>query len=200
MISNYKDNKQKLKEIIKEKGIVFQHVTLSSKIESNYYYDLKKVSFDPKGSSLIGELLMEEIAKFKAGSVGGLEMAAIPLATAAMIKSTEYGRYKKGLTTFFVRKEPKTHGLEKKIEGIITAPIVIVDDVVTTGKSILTAIDALIKEEYSVKGVVCVLEREEVGTTNVLKERGIPYVSLFKHSDFKEYIEDELKKKNSQIN
>jgi orotate phosphoribosyltransferase len=61
---------------------------------------------------------------------------------------------------------------------------VIVDDVMTTGRSILKAVEAVIEHGYHVAGVVCILDREEKGITNVLKQNGVKYTSLFKHSDF----------------
>ena len=107
------------------------------------------------------------------------------------------GKYRKGLNGFFIRKNPKKHGLENKIEGILEPPIVIVDDVVTSGQSVKDAIDAVNAAGYSVKGVVCVIDREEEGTVNVLKQNNISYSSLFKHSDFKSFIEDRLKEQQN---
>lgn len=72
---------------------------------------------------------------------------------------------------------------------------VIVDDVMTIGRSILKAgIEAVIEHGYHVAGVVCILDREETGITNVLKQNGVKYTSLFKHSDFK-FIDQKLKKR-----
>jgi orotate phosphoribosyltransferase len=76
--------------------------------------------------------------------------------------------------------------------------VVIVDDVLTSGKSVMSAIEAVNKEGYSVKGVVFVVDREEgIGERkpNLLKQNNIKYSSLFKHSDFKTFIEEELRKK-----
>ena len=185
----------KLLEFIKKYGIVFEHVKLSSNVETDYYYDIKRVALHPKGIDLLAELLLEKMAKYAPKSVGGLEMGAIPLATAVMLKSTWVGKYKIGLNSFFIRKNPKTHGLEKKIEGKLIPPAVIVDDVITSGQSVMDAINAVNDQGYNVKAVVCVIDREEVGTPNVLKQRKIRYSSLFKHSDFKSFIEESVKKK-----
>ena len=185
-------------EIIKEIGIVFRHVKLFSKIESDYYYDIKNVGFQPEGLHLLGELLLGEITKYGAKSVGGLEMGAVSLATAVVIKSTWDGKYDRGLNGFFIRKEPKQYGLEKRIEGNVKSPVVIVDDVLTSGKSVMSAIEAVNKEGYSVKGVVFVIDRQE-GESNLLKQNNIKYSSLFKHSDFKSFIEMEIKKKKKKI-
>ena len=120
-------------------------------------------------------------------------MGAVPLATAIAMKSTMSGRYDVGIKSFIVRKNPKKHGLEKKIEGEIEPPIV-VDDVVTSGNSVMDAVTAVIEEGFNVAHAVCVIDKEEEGITNVLKERRIKYSSLFTHSDFKSFIEERLKK------
>lgn len=179
-------------EYIKENGIVFGPVRLFSNVESNYYYDLRRVSLDPDGISLIVGPLLEEVKKFDAKSVGGLANAAIPLSTALIMRDSNFGEYKNALHSFFVREERKDHGLMKKIEGKIIDPVVIVDDVMTSGRSIKKAVDAVMEHGYRVAGVVCILDREEKGITNVLTQNGIKYTSLFKHSDFKPFIDQKL--------
>jgi orotate phosphoribosyltransferase len=153
------------------------------------------VAFHPKGIHLLGNLLLTEISKYHPRSVGGLEIGAAPLITSVIIKSTMDWKDRNGLNGFLIRKNPKKHGLEKKIEGILDSPVVIVDDVVTSGQSIEDAIDAVNAEGFSVKGVVCVIDREEEGTVNVLKQNNIRYSALFQHSEFKPFIEERLRLK-----
>jgi len=187
-------NKMRLElfEYIKDNGIVFGPVRLYSNVESNYYYDLRRVSLNPYGLNLIVGPLLEEVKKFDAKSVGGLANAAIPLSTALIMKDSNFGEYKNALHSFFVREERKDHGLMKKIEGMIIDPVVIIDDVLTSGRSIKKAVDAVMEHGYHVAGVVCVLDREETGVTNELKKFGVKYTSLFKHSDFKPFIDQKL--------
>src|SRR5918999_150271 len=100
-------------ELIKQKGIVIEDVTLSSGEKSEYYYDLKKVVGDPKGINLLTDLLLEEIIIPKFGdarSIGGLEAGAIAIAAAVILKHPS--RYKNGMRMFYVRKNLKPHGLE----------------------------------------------------------------------------------------
>jgi orotate phosphoribosyltransferase len=184
-----------LKDFIKRHGIVFGPVQLFSGIKSEYYYDIKNVEFHPKGIHLLGELLLREVAKYGAKSVGGMEMGAVPLATAIELTSTMNSRYSKGLNAFCIRKGAKQYGLEKKIEGNMVSPVVIVDDVLTSGTSTMDAIDAVTKEGISPKAVVFVVDRQEEGTPNLLKQNNIKYSSLFKHSDFRSFIEEKLKEK-----
>jgi orotate phosphoribosyltransferase len=82
---------------------------------------------------------------------------------------------------------------------MIVDPVVIVDDVLTSGKSIQTAIDAVMEQGFRVAGVVCILDREETGVTNVLKQNGTKYTSPFKHSDFKPFIDQRLNQMGGAI-
>ncbi len=176
----------RLKTLIEERCIKFGPYTLSSGEKSTYYYDLKSILLDGKALILLGDLLLEELSKFSPSpkSVGGLEAGAISIVSAVTIRS--YNKYTGGVKGFFVRKEPKTHGSQKKIEGNLETPVVILDDVMTKGGSIKQAIDAVNVEGFNVAGVVCVIDRED--PANLLKQNNIKYSALFTHSDFKEFI------------
>jgi len=193
-----KRGRLELFEYIKNNGIAFEHVRLFSGVETDYYYDIRRVSLHPYGLSLIVDQLLEEVKKFHAKSVGGMASAAIPLSTAIMLKDSNFGMYKNSLTSFFVREMRKDHGLMKQIEGMIIDPVVVVDDVLTSGKSIQKAMDAVEEHGYNVAGVVCILDREEKGIENVLKQNGVKYTPLFKHSDFKPFIDQRLNERAYQ--
>lgn len=192
---SYDEKRRKLMEIIQKNAIVFQDVQLFSKIKSQYYYDIKRISLQKEGAHLLAELLLSEIYKYGPKSVGGMEMGAVALVTAVVFKSTMDGKYEKGLNGFFIRKEAKGYGLQKRIEGNMIPPVVIVDDVITSGKSVMDSIQAVNAEGVTPKGVVCVIDREEAATPNVLKQNNIKYSSLFKHSEFKPFIEQKLEEK-----
>lgn len=192
---SYDKKSRKLMEIIQKNAIVFQDVQLFSKIKSQYYYDIKRISLQKEGTHLLAELLLSEIYKYGPKSVGGMEMGAVALVTAVVFKSTMDGKYEKGLNGFFIRKEAKGYGLQKRIEGNMIPPVVIVDDVITSGKSVMDSIEAVNAEGVTPKGVVCVIDREEAGTPNVLKQNNIKYSSLFKHSEFRPFIEQKLEEK-----
>ena len=89
------------------------------------------------------------------------------------------------LNGFFVRKELKKHGLEKKVEGIKKPPLVIVDDVVTTGQSVMDAVNALMEEGHSPIGIISVIDREDERKLEVLKNGTLKFDSLFSTRNLK---------------
>ena len=187
------EKRMRLKEIIKERGIVIKDVTLSSNRKSHFYYDIKLIVSDPEGAALIGELMLTEILNIepKTRSVGGLELGAIAIATTIVYSSNQL-ESKNRISSFFVRKSAKTYGLEKMIEGIVKEPVIIVDDVITTGKSILDAMYALRNQEIYNINIMSVIDRE--AKENLLYENNIKFHSLFKHSEFADYIDSRLAK------
>lgn len=181
------DKHQRLKEIIKERGIIIKDVTLASNRKSKFYYDIKTIVNEPEGAALIGELMLARISRIdpKIMSVGGLESGAIAIST-AIVCSCYHLRLPNTISGFFVRKNVKTYGLEKTIEGIVRDPVAVVDDVITTGKSALDAVTALQKHGVSNIHIFCVIDRE--AEENLLENNNLQYHSLFRHSDFSDYI------------
>lgn len=181
----------RLKDIIRERGIVIKDVTLSSNRKSKFYYDIKSIVSEAEGAALIGELMLAHILKIepKTMSVGGLESGAIAIAT-AIVCSSYLLRSTSRISGFFVRKNVKTYGLEKMIEGIVKDPVAVVDDVITTGKSVLDAVAALRNQGFSNINIVSVIDRET--KENLLNQNDLQFHSLFKHSEFAEYIESRL--------
>lgn len=187
------EKKLRLKQLIQERCIkvLDRSVTLSSGETTYYYYDIKGL-FDGEGLNLLGDLMLTEVSKFNPKSIGGLEVGAIPLI--AVIVALDYANYanyanRTGASGFYVRKTIKEHGLQKKIEGNLQDPVVIVEDVMTTGNSIRMAINAVKDEGASVSGVVCVIDRQD--PRNVIKDQ-IECSSLFTHSEFEKFIERKL--------
>ena len=181
------DKHERLKEIIKERGIVIKDVILSSNRKSKFYYDIKSIVNEPEGAALIGELMLAQILRInpKIMSVGGLESGAIAIST-AIVCSCYHLTVQNRISGFFVRKNVKTYGLEKMIEGIVIDPVAFVDDVITTGKSVLDAVSALRNHGVSNIHIFCVIDRE--AQENLLEQSNLQYHSLFRHSDFSDYI------------
>jgi orotate phosphoribosyltransferase len=138
----------------------------------------------PEGGALIGEIVVEFMQGHALKCVGGLELGAVPLVAAISVASY-YKSYP--VDAFFVRKRAKEHGARERIDGHVRAgeDVLFVDDVATSGKSILTAIEGM-KEEFpncTVRHAFVVVDRQE-GASQNLAAQGIRLVSLFKKSDF----------------
>jgi orotate phosphoribosyltransferase len=185
------EKRMRLKDIIKERGIVIKDVTLSSNRKSKFYYDIKSIVSEAEGAMLIGKLMLAEILKIqpKTRSVGGPESGAIAIATAIVCSSFQLRPISR-VSGFFVRKSVKTYGLEKLIEGIVQTPVAVVDDVITTGKSVLDAVFALRNQGIHDINIMTVIDREI--KENFLNQNHMQFHSLFRHSEFADYIDSKL--------
>src|ERR1700757_4486316 len=150
--------RQKLLTTLAHKSFRLGEFKLSSGGTSDYYIDCRATTLDAKGSRLTGEVFLEEIRQrgWKVQAIGGLTMGADPIVVAVSVVSGE-------LNGFFVRKAEKQHGTGQRIEGFREkgAPVVIVDDVCTTGASTVQAIEAAREFGFQVVGVMSLVEREE---------------------------------------
>jgi orotate phosphoribosyltransferase len=176
--------RERLLELLRIHAFQEREVVLSSGRTSNFYIDCKQVSLDAEGATLIGELFhatIEEIAP-AAVAVGGLTLGADPLATATSVVSFQRGRPR---AAFIVRKEPKGHGTNQWIESTRLppgAPVVIVEDVVTTGAATLKAIERVRLAGLQVVHALGLVDRLEGGREAVIQEA--PLTTLFTRRDF----------------
>jgi orotate phosphoribosyltransferase len=167
----------KLARLIEQKSLRRGNFILSSGKSSTYYIDGKLTTMDPEGAAAIADAIFTEIEKLPIDAIGGMDMGATPIIGALAIHGYRTGR---ALPTFVVRKDVKAHGTMKKIEGPIPqtpGKVVIIDDVVTTGKSILDAIDAVTAAGHQVLLAISLLDRN-AGASQALAGRGIPYQPL----------------------
>jgi orotate phosphoribosyltransferase len=150
--------KSRLLELVKERSVIRQAVTLSSGQSSSFYIDGKMVLMCAESASLIGEILYSMTKELNLDAIGGPEVGAIPMATAAVIRYHAAGR---GLEGFFVRKEAKSHGTQKIIEGKLLPGYrtAIVEDVMTTGGSVTQAITAVQKAGATIAVVIALVDR-----------------------------------------
>ena len=160
------NERQELAEIIRRKSLKTGEFVLSSGKKASYYLDCRMSTLDPRGAMLIARLILDKIAalKIEADAIGGLTLGADPIATAVAVISGLDGR---PLPAFIVRKEAKGHGMQRYIEGWDGKPgsrVVIVDDVCTSGDSILKAAEKAEEAGYQVAATLCVVDREEGGT------------------------------------
>jgi len=177
--------KRRLYQLIKERSLKIADepiFKLSSGKLSRYYLDLKRVTLDPEGGYLVGNLMYELIKPFGISGVGGLTLGADPIAYATALIS-----YEKGIPIkpFVVRKEPKKHGTGRQIEGNLEPGerVVVVEDVVTTAGSSLKAVKACRDYGLEVVAVCCIVDRKEGGKENIERE-GLKLYSLFTIDDF----------------
>jgi orotate phosphoribosyltransferase len=181
-------NRSRLIEIIKarsvETGRVFK---LASGRESDFYCNLKPTMMDPEGAYLIGSLINDAIGANDADLVGGLELGAVPIATAVAALGFARGRR---LPAFFVRKAVKEHGTRRLIEGLDRGAtlagkrVVIVEDVTTTGGSSVKAIEAVRADGGNVVRVITVVDRQE-GAAETFAGIGVPFSSLVVASELR---------------
>lgn len=150
--------------------------TLSSGQESKYYFDGRLLTLDPEGSDLIASLFLEEILMARAEAAGGPTVAAVPIAGAIALKSRLDDTPVRG---FFVRPEVKGHGGRKQIEGPVEPGmrVAVFDDAVSTGGSLLPAIDAVEAFGCQVVLVLCVLDRMQGGSEEI-RRRGLPFYAI----------------------
>ena len=157
-------SKETLIQLLRKRSVRRGNFILASGKSSNIYIDARLTTMSPEGLKLIGSYALEQmrLRKWAPDSVGGLTLGADPVAYAISRASADTSS---PVRAFTVRKEPKTHGTGRLIEGPFLAGdrIVIIEDVVTTGKSAIQAIDAVEKAGGLIIGVLSVVDREEGG-------------------------------------
>ena len=152
----------RLKEIVRHDAVKFGKFTLSSGKESDLYVDLRKVTLNPVGASLIGSLISRIIKDRKVDAVGGMSVGADPIAVATSLAAYQDGRE---IMAFLVRKTQKTHGTLNVIEGPIKPGqrALVVEDVITTGASTIAAIERIKEAGLEIELVVAIFDRCEGG-------------------------------------
>ena len=175
---NPNDYRERLKALLRGKSIVRGNFTLASGKSSTYYIDCKLTTLDPQGAVLVGHTVLDalEAAGIEADAIGGPPIGAHPIVAAVAAISHLRG---KPLPAFLIRKEAKSHGLEKQIEGPVPpgARVVIIDDVCTSGGSTIQALDAVKNAGYQIVAVMSLVDREQGGSEK-LRQR-YTYLPIF---------------------
>ncbi|ADC68756.1 orotate phosphoribosyltransferase [Methanocaldococcus sp. FS406-22] len=170
----FMDKKSKLIELLKASGCIkFGEFILASGKKSNYYIDIKKATTNPEVLKLVGEIIAEQI-KNEDVKVAGVELGSVPIATAVSIIAQK--------PLLIVRKKPKDYGTKNKIEGELKEGdrVIIVEDVTTTGGSVLKAVKEIRENGGIVDRVFVVVDRLEGAKENLQKENVelIPLVTV----------------------
>jgi orotate phosphoribosyltransferase len=180
------DYRAELFELIRARSFGRGKIMLASGRESDFYFDLRPTTLHPAGATCIGELIMDALDGIEAEFVGGLEMGAVPIASAVSIASHARGR---DMGAFFVRKKAKEHGARKLIEGLPKGEtlrgrkVLVVEDVTTTGGSALQAVQALREEGAEIVLVLTVVDRLEGAQDNFDAEK-LPFRALYTADEF----------------
>jgi orotate phosphoribosyltransferase len=174
-------SRTRLVELFKSRAILFGQFTLASGKQSTYYINSKKAIFHSEAVWLLGDLLWDLTRDLNIQAIGGLEVGAIPMATAAVQRYHQEGRALEG---FFVRKQAKSHGSQELIEGVVRPGfrVAMVDDVFSQGNSVFQAITEVERIGAEVVAVICIVDRLE-GARERLGTR-YRYLPMFTIRDF----------------
>lgn len=162
---------EQLVDLLATRSARIGEFTLASGARSNLYIDARMTAMSPEGLALIGPLSIAEFttAGWSPDSIGGLTLGADPVSYAIAYASA---LAKTPIRAFTVRKEAKTHGTGKLIEGpfLPSDHVVVIEDVITTGGSALRAITAVKNAGATVIGVMSLVDREEGGRERIETE------------------------------
>ncbi len=174
-------------ELIKSRSFRLGKFTLASGKESDLYFNLKSTMMSPRGAYLSAKAFLSRIWSSEANFVGGLEMGAVPIIGSLAAISAQTDR---PVNTFFVRKEAKKHGTRDLIEGLAPGEsldgkhVMVVDDVATSGGSILKAI-LPVREAGAIVNTALVLVDREEGATEFLRDHGVRLLHVFRGHEFR---------------
>lgn len=168
-----RSDRELLIDAIQRLAVIHRTVTLSSGRQADYYVDMRRVTLDGAASPLVGRVMRELTGDLNFDAVGGLTLGADPVAAAMLHAASRTGDR---LDNFVVRKEQKTHGLQRLIEGteVSGRRVLAVDDTTTTGGSVLTAVDALRSSGAEVVAVAVVVDRD-TGAAAEIEDAGLEY-------------------------
>lgn len=195
-----KTQKQKLLNLLFDLSFNYSKepiFTLAYKKEkSRFYIDCKNTTLSPEGLVLVGEIVYNMIADLDVDGIGGLSFGADPIAISTATIAKLRG---KPIKAFSVRKEPKEYGTQRYIEGLAKRgdKVVIVDDVITTGSSTLTAIRLAKEAGLNVIKVIVLVDRQEGGRENITNE-GFDVEALFTKDDLMSLYERKYQSNSSK--
>ncbi|MBI4420085.1 MAG: orotate phosphoribosyltransferase [Gemmatimonadetes bacterium] len=175
--------RQRLHDLLLERSVRRGDFVLASGRRSAFYVDARRTTMSGEGLALIGALGLERLGArgWRPQVIGGLTLGADPVAYAVALAARSQGL---ALDAFAVRKQAKTHGATRRIEGCFTAgaAVVVAEDVITTGASAREAIAAVEAEGGKVLGVLAIVDRHE-GGREALERAGYAVEALFTAAD-----------------
>ncbi len=176
------EDKKRLLAILRRDAFFKEKITLSSGRQSDFYIDARRVTLSAEGGYLCAKIILEMLKGLPVDAIGGPTLGADPMVGAIAVLSYQA---KKPVSTFIIRKAPKPHGKQQQIEGPLLkekAQVVLIDDVATTGKSLVEAIDILEKMGIKIKTAICLVDRNE-GAKEALNAKHCELRAIFNVSD-----------------
>lgn len=176
-MSDLAADRKRLLEILKRDAFKTGEFTLASGAKSSYYIDGRLLTLSSDGAHVLARVILAMIEGERIDAVGGMTMGADPIIGAVIAIADAQGRKLKG---FICRKEAKTHGTGKLIEGNLAAGdnVLMVEDVITTGGSTLRAIDAVEQLGGKVRRVIAIVDRLSGGGEE-FAQRGYNFTPIF---------------------
>lgn len=180
------DSRKELAQLINDLAVVHGKVTLASGKEADYYIDLRRATLHHRAAPLIGHVMLDMLEEAGFGpadvdSVGGLTMGADPVGTAILHAAASRGL---DLDAFVVRKESKSHGMQRLVEGpdVKGRRVIAVEDTSTTGGSALQAVKSLRDAGAEVVAVAVIVDRD-TGARERIEAEGLPYFAALSLTD-----------------
>lgn len=172
-----------LAKLLYEKSYIEGEITLTSGKKSDYYFDCKQTALHPEGAWCIGTLFLDLLRGIDVQGVGGMTLGADPLVSSVTVLSHLAGR---PLPGFIVRKEAKGHGTGRYLEGLGNftpgMKVAMLEDVVTTGGTLIKACERVRDAGLEIVAVCTILDREEGGREN-LAQAGYDLLSVFTRAE-----------------
>ncbi|PIQ91237.1 MAG: orotate phosphoribosyltransferase [Candidatus Omnitrophica bacterium CG11_big_fil_rev_8_21_14_0_20_41_12] len=178
-----KQLKEKLFELLNKEALKRGKFVLSSGQESNYYLDGRVITLTPEGAYLVAGIILDMVKGEGLDAIGGPTLGADPIAGALAALSHIN---QQPIKTFIVRKQVKEHGTQRQIEGPLLKKgdrVILIDDVATSGSSILEAKQALDKIGVVAEKAIVIIDRNQGAAENLAKA-GLKLESIFKIADF----------------
>ena len=185
MIDTQAGTRRQLRDLLATRARRTGEITLSTGTKSNFYFDCKLVTLDAEGAYLAGQAFLNALDQLpeRPDAVGGRTLGADPIVSAMIVLSQVRDCPIQG---FYVRQQPKSHGTKRLIENPPGqgAKVVIVDDVVTSGRSLLQAVEAAREAGCKVVGAMALVDREEQDGAAKIRREVEHFIPLFRRGDF----------------
>lgn len=177
-------DRERLRQLISELAVVRGKVTLSSGKEADYYIDLRRITLHHEAAPLVGRVMLNLLdeAGVEFEAAGGLTMGADPVGTALLHAAGEQGR---PIDAFVVRKQQKSYGMGRQVEGpgVDGRKVVVLEDTSTTGGSALTAVEGVRAAGGDIQAVAVIVDRDTGAAERIADEAGVPYLFAYSKSD-----------------